>query len=132
LDASIARRLAEVTQHEPAERVALLAAWDTYLMGYRSRELAVESAYAGRVVVSGGVIAPTAIVDGRAVAVWRAQQRRRQLTVALDPLEPLPARVREGVEQEAHHVARFLGADEAILTGREGGTRSAAPPGPDG
>jgi hypothetical protein len=128
--ASHAGRLAEVTQAtrgESAERVALLAAWDAYLMGYRSRALAVGSADVGRVVASGGMIYPTVTVEGRIAAIWRAQQRRRQLTVTLEPLELLSACVCQGVEQEARDVARFLGADGASLaeTDATGATRAA-------
>jgi Winged helix DNA-binding domain len=51
--------------------VRLLPSFDTYLLGYRTRELAVAPEHARRVWPGGGWIHPTVVVDGRVVATWR-------------------------------------------------------------
>ncbi|HEU5314492.1 MAG TPA: winged helix DNA-binding domain-containing protein [Chloroflexota bacterium] len=97
------------------ESVALLAFWDTYLMGYRSRELTVDTAHAAGVVVAGGVLYPILAVDGRAVAAWRLERAKGRVTVRLSPFAPLSKGVLRAAEGEAQDVGRFLGAEEANL-----------------
>lgn len=82
--------------------VRLLPAYDTYLLGYRTRDLAVPREHARRVWPGGGVIRPTVIANGLAVGTWT-----RAGTV-----EPFPgAAVDESaVAAELDDVRRFLGA----------------------
>jgi hypothetical protein len=84
-------------------------------MGYRSRELTIPGEQAARVVVAGGVLYPTLVVDGEVVATWKLERRRDRVTVRLAPLAELSGMVVRRAEAEAQDVARFLGAREAIL-----------------
>ena len=52
----------------------LLPAFDTYLVGYRHRELLIEAAAAPFVYAGGGWIHPSVVRDGRVVGSWRLRR----------------------------------------------------------
>jgi hypothetical protein len=95
-------------------QVSLLPRFDTYLLGYASRDLAVDPAYARRIHPGGGIINAALLVDGRALGTWKVQRRRGGLEVQVEPFEPLAGALLPGVEAEAADVGRFLGV-EAVL-----------------
>jgi hypothetical protein len=87
----------------PAEPVVrLLPAFDTYLLGYRSRDHAVPPEHARRVWPGGGWIHPVVLVDGTAAGTWRLENGE----VEVDAFGEIPA---EGLDAEAADVRRFLG-----------------------
>jgi len=88
--------------------VRLLPLFDTYLLGYRGRDVAVEPSFARRVLPGGGWLHPTVATDGRVVATWRSERRRRLLEVEVEPFEGLERGVRAHLTGEAEDVARFL------------------------
>jgi hypothetical protein len=57
---------------EPPD-VRLLPAFDTYLLGYRSRDFAVPDAHSRTVWPGGGIVRPTVVANGRAVGIWRRE-----------------------------------------------------------
>jgi len=83
----------------------LLPAFDTYLLGYRRRDLAVAPALQRRLQRGGGWLHPAVVVDGRAVAAWslRKSGGRGRLQV-----ERISRAIRAGVEAEAADIGRFL------------------------
>ena len=81
--------------------VRLLPAFDTYLLGYRSRALAVPTDHAAQVWPGGGIIRPTVVENGRAVGTWRLRGTR------LD-VEPFGAAPDTSAEED--DVRRFLTA----------------------
>lgn len=85
----------------------LLAAFDTALLGYRSREPIVAAADDGHVLPGGGILRPTVLARGRASGTWRldGSGARRALAVAWFG-RPAPSRA---LAAEARDVARFLG-----------------------
>jgi hypothetical protein len=85
--------------------VRLLPAFDTYLLGYRSRELAVPDAFLRAVWPGGGIVRPTVVANGRAVATWRVERVGERLDVAVEPFGREP-----DVSEEAADVVRFLAA----------------------
>jgi len=89
--------------------VRLLPGYDSYLLGYQTRELTVAAAHARRVHPGGGVLRPVLLVDGRAAGVWRSTQRKRQLVIAVDPFAELPTTALDALAIEADDVGRFLG-----------------------
>lgn len=93
----------------PDPTVRLLPSYDTYLLGYRSRDLIVAPAYASRIHPGGGQIKPAVVVDGRACGVWHSARRRGGLTITVEPFEPLEADILPALEDEARDVGRFLG-----------------------
>jgi hypothetical protein len=51
--------------------VRLLPAFDTYLLGYRSRNFCVPAEHAREVWPGGGIVRPTVIRNGRCIGTWR-------------------------------------------------------------
>ena len=98
--------------------VRLLPAFDTYLLGYRERDLGVPAEHARRVHPGGGIIRPTLMIDGRTAGVWSRKRTRRGIAVTVTPFEDLPPDVMPGLEEEAFDVGRFLGADAELLIER--------------
>ena len=94
-----------------APLVQLLPRFDTFLLGYASRDLAVDSAYAKRVNAGGGIIHPVVLVDGRAVGTWKVVRRGKQMEIQIDPFESMPAKSTPYIEAEAANIARFLGIE---------------------
>ncbi|HEX7095188.1 MAG TPA: winged helix DNA-binding domain-containing protein [Acidimicrobiales bacterium] len=80
----------------------LLGPYDPLLHGWTSREMFV-GRY-GHVVTSNGVFRPVALDRGRVVATWRLAGGE----VTIDPLEPIPARTRAALMDDAADVLRFL------------------------
>jgi len=86
----------------PLPPARLLGAFDPVLLGWSSREPIVGPH--GRLVVSGGVFRPFALVDGRAVATWSMPAGK----VVLAPFAPLPPAGAAALAAEAAEVERFL------------------------
>ena len=95
---------------DAAPSVRLLPMFDTYLLGYRSRDLALAPAYADRLIPGGGgIIRATLLVDGRVRGTWKTQKARSGLEVLLDPFTPLSNAVLAAVDAEVADIGRFLG-----------------------
>jgi hypothetical protein len=90
--------------------VRLLPRFDTYLLGYRGRELAVPSAYAKHVLPGGGILRPTVVVDGRVVGTWRLKRSKAAIEVTIEPFEQLTRTVHRSLDAEVAGIGRFLGA----------------------
>jgi hypothetical protein len=82
--------------------VRLLPAFDTYLLGYRNRALAVPDEHAKQVWPGGGIIRPAVVVNGRAAATWRLQRRARRVDLDFEPFAATP-----DVAVEVADVQRF-------------------------
>jgi hypothetical protein len=100
---------------ETAAQVRLLPRFDTYLLGYARRDLAVDPAYARRIHPGGGILNAALLVEGQARGTWKVQRRRDGLEVQVEPFGPLAEALLPGMEAEAADVGRFLGA-EAVLS----------------
>lgn len=89
--------------------VRLLPAFDTYLLGYRRRDLAVPQPLQRRLQRGGGWVHPAVVVNGRAAAAWSLRKSgSRADRVLVEPSEPLPRTVRAGINEEVTDIARFL------------------------
>jgi uncharacterized protein YcaQ len=97
-----------------ASVVRLLSAFDTYLLGYHSRDLVVLPQYARRINAGGGMVHPTLIVDGRAIGTWKIQRQKSSLHVVLEPFEELDSEIQPGLEAEVLDIARFLGMPASL------------------
>lgn len=89
--------------------VRLLPAFDTYLLGYRRRDLAVPLPLQLRLQRGGGWLHPAVVVNGRAVAAWslpKSGSRNGQVTI--EPFGPIRPAVQAGVEREVDDIGRFL------------------------
>ena len=87
-------------QPAPPERPhRLLARFDPYLLGHRSRELILDPVFAKRVNAGGGMIAQTMLDAGRVVGTWKSGQ--------LEPFEDLSAAAVEAWQPELAAAAAF-------------------------
>ena len=112
--------------------VKLLGFFDTYLLGYRGRGLAVGAEHLSRVNAGGGMIRPVVTIDGLAVATWswkwvrdpspmgsglrrnegRDTGRGLEISVEAFPeMEGALASVMDEVRGEVGDIGRFLGVE---------------------
>ena len=56
---------------EPSGVVKLLGHFDTYLLGYRDRSLALPPADAPKIQTGGGFLTPHVVLDGHVVGTWK-------------------------------------------------------------
>lgn len=90
---------------DAATSVALLPALDSTPMGWKEREWYVGS-HADDLFDRNGNIGPTVWWDGRIVGGW-AQADDGDIRIGL--LEEVPGHVRDGVDEAANDIARFVG-----------------------
>lgn len=100
--------------------VRLLPAFDTFLLGYRSRALHLDDRHLRRVWPGGGWIHPTVVVDGRVVATWRLRGRGRRAELVVEPFDRLQRTVALALEADAADVGRFLGTSPSLVVGPTG------------
>jgi hypothetical protein len=89
--------------------VRLLPAFDSYLLAYRRRDLAVPLPLQRRLQRGGGWLHPAVVVNGRAVAAWslrKSGSRGGQVTV--ERFAPISPPVRLGIQTEVDDIGRFL------------------------
>ncbi|HEX9116161.1 MAG TPA: winged helix DNA-binding domain-containing protein [Anaerolineae bacterium] len=105
-----ASRLAELDlPPAPANTVQLLPAFDTYLLGHRSRALILDPAHADRVNAGGGMIHPVLLLDGQIAGTWRSNRQGRRVKITLEPFSPLPPQTAAGIAAETADIERFVG-----------------------
>jgi hypothetical protein len=93
----------------PKTAVRLLPAFDTYLLGYRRRDLAVPQPLQRRLQRGGGWLHPAVVVNGQAVAAWSLRKSgRRSGLVTIESFRPIRPTVRAGIESEVGDIGRFL------------------------
>jgi hypothetical protein len=100
---------AEARRKGNAPALRLLPAFDTYLLGYQDRSLALEPRYSRRVNRGGGWIRPTMLVDGRVAGTWSHRKRGRRIEIELAAFEPLSKDVMQAFTGLGEAVKRFLG-----------------------
>lgn len=97
-----------------APLVRLLPRFDTYLLGYADRHLAVDPSYAGRINAGGGLISAVLLVNGRALGTWKLQRRSKHVEIVLEPFESVSAELLPLINAEVADIGRFIG-EEAVL-----------------
>ena len=93
------QRGAEAEPTPPQNPHRLLARFDPYLLGHRSRDLILAPAFAKRVNAGGGMIAQTMLAGGRVVGTWKPN--------LLEPFEDLPPAAAEAWQREMDSAAAF-------------------------
>ncbi|TMD66086.1 MAG: winged helix DNA-binding domain-containing protein [Chloroflexi bacterium] len=107
---ALKERIESTSRRSPGTKtVRLLPAFDSYLLGYQSRDLAVPSRLQRRLQRGGGWLHPAVVIDGRAVGAWSFRKAGGQTQVLIETLEPIEGPLQEGVEAEVADVGRFLG-----------------------
>ncbi len=92
----------------------LLARWDSVLLSHapkhRSRILDEDARAA--VFTKNADVRPSFIVDGRVAGTWDIGRRDGTTSVALRPIRPLPARIRDNLAEEAARVVALTAPGE--------------------
>jgi hypothetical protein len=91
--------------------VRLLPRYDTYLLGYRDRDLAVPPAFAKRVHPGGGILHAVVLVDGLAAGIWKTERTKAKLEVVIEPFERLEDGIISKLQAQVQDLARFLGTE---------------------
>ena len=87
-----------------------LAGWDTYLMGYRGRSAFLADGAAAQVIVGGGWLHPSIVLDGRIIGTWRVHRAPEVVAVRASFLDEPPRSVVAQARREAEDIARFYDA----------------------
>jgi len=102
----------------PTGQVRLLGAFDTYMLGYRSRDFAVPPEHVPAVKEGGGGwIRPVIVRDGVVIGGWRYMRKGARIEVALNSAESLPAAVRKAIDAEVADIGRFEGLPTTLAGG---------------
>ncbi len=102
----LAGRVKEPTGTSDTPDVRMLPAYDNYLIGYRTRETSVPAFHQARVWPGGGLIRPTVIADGQAIATWTRTSGAH--TIQVDAFAPVPPQIQREIDIEKDAVVRFL------------------------
>ncbi|HEY4845233.1 MAG TPA: winged helix DNA-binding domain-containing protein [Candidatus Dormibacteraeota bacterium] len=89
-------------------QVRLLPAFDTYLLGYRRRDLAVPPPLQRRLQRGGGWLHPAVVVNGRAIGAWSLRRSAGGGQVVVELSAPIGLATRTGIETEVADIGRFL------------------------
>lgn len=87
--------------------VRLLPAFDPYVIGAPRCGGLFPLQHKARIYRPQGWVSPVLLVDGRVEGVWRSE-RKRGLSVRIEPFAKLSAAVRAGAAEEAERLAAFL------------------------
>lgn len=90
-------------------RAALLAAFDTSMLGWESREPIVRAVHDRHVLPGGGIVRAVALARGLAAATWRLEGSGRRRRLLLERFGRGPAK--RALAAEAADVARFLSVE---------------------
>lgn len=102
----------------PRRDVRLLPAFDTYLLGYRSRDLAVDRSLQKRLQRGGGWIHPAIVMDGRAIGAWSLKRTGNKASIVLETAGQSLRPIRSQLEMEARDVGAFLGVRTELQLSR--------------
>lgn len=103
--------------HESASQtqiVRLLPHFDTYLLGYRNRDLVVAPRFNRRIQRGGGWLPPVVIVNGWVVATWSYNDKGKRQNIIVEPFEELDSSIAPRLRVEVEDVGRFLGTSPAL------------------
>jgi uncharacterized protein YcaQ len=93
-----------------AGQLRLLGAFDTYVLGYASRDFAVAPGHGkGINTRGGGMIEPVIVRDGEVLGTWRMRRKGKRIEAELDPFDELESGDISAIEGELEDIARFEG-----------------------
>jgi winged helix DNA-binding protein len=100
--------LGEPDEEPDAAGVVLLPAFDAYLLGYRNRDLVLDSRYLKRVNAGGGIVKPALMVARRVAGTWALRRSKGAGRVEVSPFETLGRNALSGLEEKIEGLGRFL------------------------
>jgi hypothetical protein len=94
----------------------LLPRYDTYIMGYASRNLTMEPSMKNYLMPgSNGVINASLIVDGWVSGIWKIVRAKRMTEIQVQPFTKSVIEFEDQLENEAQDIGRFLGEDTKLI-----------------
>jgi hypothetical protein len=94
----------------------LLPGFDEYLLGYRDRTAALDSAHATKVVPgANGMFKPIIVIDGRVVGTWKRTFKKDRVVIALQPFNALSEAEAQAVAPAAECYGVFVNLPVAML-----------------
>lgn len=98
----------------PAPSALLLAAFDTSMLGWRSREPLLAAAHDANILPGGGMLRPVVLARGAASGTWRLGGSGRGRRLEIDWFGR--AASARALQAEAADVARFLGLELRLVS----------------
>jgi hypothetical protein len=105
------RIMDKVMQEDTA--VNLVPAFDTYVLGYSSREYIVPEQYRPE-IYHGGQTVPAVLVNGLAAGTWRYERRGKKLDVKIRPFKPFDEAIERLIQEEVDDIGRFFGIPASL------------------
>jgi len=93
------------------ESVQMLPGFDTYLMGYSTRDHLVDRAFASRVSRTAGWISACVLLNGEVIGTWTYVLKNRTLQVTVTPFRRMTAAVTTEVKRRARTIGDALSAE---------------------
>lgn len=85
-----------------------LPVWDNLLLSHKDRSRVLPEEYRSQVILSGGRVQPTFLVDGFVAGLWTWERSDRRAQLTLQPFAPLPPRAAEELKTEGVALLAFL------------------------
>ncbi|WP_368408805.1 DNA glycosylase AlkZ-like family protein [Haloarchaeobius amylolyticus] len=86
----------------------LLPAFESYLLGYETREFAISAVNEAHVWPGGGIIRPTVVADGTVIGTWKLDTTRTHAHVDVTPFDNIPTAFEGALRAEIDDIKRFL------------------------
>jgi uncharacterized protein YcaQ len=95
-----------------AGQIRMLGAFDTYVLGYASRDFAVDSSHGERINTrGGGMIEPVVVRDGEFLGRWATKRGPKSIAIEPQPFAPWGGQVDAALDAEIADIARFEGLE---------------------
>ncbi len=92
-----------------------LPGFDELVLGYRDRSAQIDTEAERRVVPGGnGMFAPTLVLDGRVVGMWKRRERARAVDIVATPFTRIGKGDRRRLERALDEYAAFLGKPAGV------------------
>jgi len=99
---------------QPTRTAYLLPLYDEYLIAYKDRSAALNSAL-WKPIAARDPFSAAIVLDGKVIGGWRRMETRGMVTISLDFAVPLKKRDERLVADAARRFGAFLGRDVASL-----------------
>jgi hypothetical protein len=93
------------------EPVQMLPGFDTYLMGYSTRDHLVDRAFASRVSRTAGWISACVLFKGEVIGTWTHVVKNRTVHITVTPFRRMGASVTSEVKKRARLIGDALSAE---------------------
>jgi hypothetical protein len=91
--------------------VRFLPKWDHALLAHDDRTRILPEELQTTVIRKNGDVVPTFLVDGVVGGMWSVARAKDKATLRLEPLAPVPRRVRAKLEEEGERLVRWIEDD---------------------